>query len=382
MQRKQFFTSIILISILLILCVGTTAYAEEELNQEKYEKAHVLSIQDIEADNEDGNVFQEQIIKAKVLSGKYKGQVLEARNTLSGSPGWDVVVEAGDEVILYITEDADGAINEVYVSDLARDSFLKYLIIGFILCLVIIGGIKGIKALLALGITALAIYKILLPCLLQGYSPLPITILLLVGVTLITMFLVGGLTKKSIAATIGTVGGVIIAGILAIIIGDLAHLTGFATEESRMLLYVENLKMNIQGLLFAGIIIGALGATMDVAISIASSVDEVKKVKPGLKTIELFKAGMNVGRDIMGTMTNTLILAYAGGALPLLLLFLSYGTSGTRIFNSELIATEVVRALVGSIGLIFTVPITALVASVLATKSRKNIKKTSSSINN
>ncbi len=379
-------------AILLVLLIGVfmiqfnvNVLAQEEApgqeNQvdinEHYEKARVIKVETLgEIEPGEEQFFQEQLITVEMLTGKHKGQVMEAMNNLSGSAGWDIIVEPGDKVILYITEQ-NGEILEAYISDMARHSYLSYLIIGFTIVLIVIGGVKGLKSLVALSFTVLAIYKILLPALMKGLSPLPITILVLIGVTLLTMFIIGGLTKKSVAATLGTIGGVVIAGLLALIVGNLAHLTGFATEESRMLLYVEDFTVNMQGLLFSGIIIGALGAIMDVAMSIASSVEEVKRANPRLNTFQLVRAGMNVGRDIMGTMSNTLILAYTGGALPLLMLYMAYNTPGIQIFNTELIATEVVRALAGSIGLIFAVPITALIAGMLAKSSSKQQYNTS-----
>ncbi|NLB88705.1 MAG: YibE/F family protein, partial [Syntrophomonadaceae bacterium] len=263
-----------------------------------------------------------------------------------------------------------GELTEIYLSDMVRVPYLNYLVIFFVVFLILIGRIQGIKSLVALGLTIIGVYKILLPALLKGMSPLFITILISLAVTLATMIIVAGLTKKAFAATMGTIGGVLVAGLLALIVSKLAYLTGYASEESRMLLYVDGLNINMQGLLLAGIIIGALGATMDVAISIASSIEEIRKANPELPMPALMRAGLNVGRDIMGTMTNTLILAYAGGALPLLMLFMAYATPSVSIFNSELIATEIVRALTGSIGLIFSVPITAFIASLLSANRR------------
>lgn len=370
----------VLVSILtLLLFLLTSApvmaspnIGDEKVPKEKYEKAQVIKVHNVESDQVEGmegQVFQEQVITVKMLSGSYKGQTLEAYNTLSGSKGWDLDVKPGDKVILYITEH-QGEIAEIYLSDMARAPYLTYLITLFIISLIIVGGIKGIKSLVALGLTIIAIYKILLPALLKGSSPLIITIIILIAVTLVTMIVIAGFSKKSISATLGTIGGVVVAGILALIVGDLAHLTGYASEESRMLLYVEGLNINMQGILLSGIIIGALGATMDVAMSIASAIEEIRKANPQLSTTALMRAGMNVGRDIMGTMANTLILAYAGGSLPLILLFMAYDTSSVHIFNSELIATEVVRAVAGSIGLIFCVPITAFIASLLASEKK------------
>lgn len=370
---------IIILMLVIFMLPAATIYGTENdsssaqppAQDEIYVTAKVLKVFDLE-DKQSGvdSPFQEQIVKVKILSGEYEGEIIQAHNSLSGSKGLDLNIKPGDKVVLYLTEDQD-KITEAYIADMARTSYLGYLVGLFILGLIIIGGMAGIKSIVALGLTILGVYKVLLPALLQGYSPLPITVVILLVITMLTMFIVAGISKKSIAATLGTMGGVLAAGLIALIIGDTASLTGFADEESRMLLYVENLKIDMQGLLFAGIIIGALGATMDVAISIASSIEEVKKANPSLKPGDLFRAGLNVGRDIMGTMTNTLILAYTGGALPLLILFMAYNTSAVRIFNSELIATEIVRALVGSIGLVFSVPITAMFAAMLAGKTTK-----------
>lgn len=370
MKKAKVILNIILTAIILLMPIpvlADSADTDEYATVELYEKAQVIKVENVEPEPIEGiedYTFQEQVITVKILSGNHKGQTLEALNTLSGSIGWDLAVKPGDKVILYMLE-SNGELTEIYLSDMFRTSYVNYLILLFVLSLVVVGGVKGIRALVALGLTVLGIYKVLLPVLLKGGSPLFTTILILIGVTLLTMVIVAGFTKKALAATLGTMGGVIIAGILALIIGDLAHFTGYASEESRMLLYVEGLNINMQGLLFAGILIGALGATMDVAMSIASAIEEIKKADPTLTTKDLMRAGMNVGRDIMGTMANTLILAYTGGALPLLILFMAYNTSAVHIFNSELIATEIVRAVAGSIGLIFSVPITAFLASLL-----------------
>ncbi|MEA1960722.1 MAG: YibE/F family protein [Bacillota bacterium] len=368
-------TAGILILLAVMLAIMTTCgsvLAGDENNDsanteisEIYEKGKVLTIEDMGESSYQGqdNQFLDQKVRVKILSGKYKGQEYVTIHTLSGSPGIDIHVQPGDEVVLYLSED-NGDLSEVYISDVVRANFLNYIVIAFVILLVLVGGIKGIKALVALGLTILAIFKVLLPALVSGYSPLPITTIVLAVVTVFTMIVVAGFTSKSFAATLGTIGGVMVAGFLAYWIGDVAHLYGLATEESRMLLYVPDLELDMRGLLFSGIIIGALGAIMDVAMSIASSMDEVRKANPGLSRWELMVSGMNVGRDIMGTMANTLILAYTGGALPFLLLFMAYDTSSLRIMNSELIASEIVRAMVGSIGLILSVPITAFSASI------------------
>ena len=144
-----------------------------------------------------------------------------------------------------------------------------------------------------------------------------------------------------------------------------------ASEECRAIVLSPDLSVDLRGLLFSGILIGALGAIMDVSISIASSIEEIHNANPTLHFSDLFFRGMNVGKDIMGTMSNTLILAYTGGSLPLIFMYMSYKTSIIKIFNLELIATEIIRALVGSIGLILAIPFTALYSSFLITIHKK-----------
>jgi uncharacterized membrane protein len=190
--------------------------------------------------------------------------------------------------------------------------------------------------------------------------------LISIGVTIATIFIVSGVNTKSVAAIIGTSSGVIIAGLMAYFVGSKIHLTGLSAEEATMLMYLpQGIEFDFKSLLFAGIILGSLGAVMDVGMSIASSIEEIYNANSSLSRKELFNSGMNVGKDVMGTMTNTLILAYTGSSIPLLLLFMGYDAGLIEVMNLDIIATEVVRSLSGSIGLILTIPITAFIATVL-----------------
>lgn len=350
--------------------------ADEQKYRETYEKATVLEVQNIEppkTDNLDSEIV-EQNIKVRVLTGQFTGKEINVVNNLSGAAGIDIDIKPGDQVVLFFSlkAEADGqeSIESVHLADRVRSPALGWLLLLFTGLILIIGRVQGLKALLGLGATALGIYFVLLPGLMAGKNVLPLTIMVLVGVTMVTMVFVAGFTSKALAATLGTLGGLIIAGLLAYSFGELAHLSGLSTEEERMLLYIDNVKIDMQGLLFSGILIGAVGAIMDVAMSVASTISEVKKADPARKTIQLFDAGMNVGRDIMGTMANTLILAYTGSALPLMLLFIAYKMEPVRILNWEMIATEIVRALVGSIALFVCIPITALIAGWLSNRAK------------
>lgn len=351
------------ISLLIFLLFSFSVYGEDEIPS-FYERALILDTLDGEhVDNE--NIDSIQYVELEVLTGKYKGETFNIENVISGHPVYDIPVKPGDKVLVLVEEYEDGSL-EVNIADYIRDSYIYILGGIFALILLLIGKSKGLKTIITLIFTMFMVFKVLLPLMLRGFNPVAITILISVAIIVLTILLISGLTKKSIAAICGTVCGVLIAGFLAFVIGTKVKLTGLTSEEAVMLLYIpQNIKFNFKDLLFSGILLGALGAVMDVCMSIASSIEEVNRANPDLSKKELFLSGMNVGKDIMGTMSNTLILAYTGSTVPLLLLFMAYETSLLRIINLDIIATEVVRSLAGSIGLILSIPITAVIAAVL-----------------
>ncbi len=349
----------------LTMLLGVAAQAET-VPQPEYARAKVLQI---ESRFENGL----QQVDVEILSGKFKGRVLSIDHMVSSMMGGEMQLKSGDRVILYVeehpslAESPDGSplfIVAVYV----RDGPLYWLAFFYALLLVIVGGMKGVKSLVSLLLTIFLIFAILFPLTLWGVNPLLVSVFIAGMVSLVVFRIIGGKSVKTFSAAVGTLLGVSIAGILAFFIGNLVHLSGMSSEESRILLYSMDLKIDYRGLLFGSILIGALGAIMDVGMSIASAVDEVRKVHPEASFKNLFGAGMNVGRDVMGTMSNTLILAYTGSALPLLLLLVANNLSLSKLLNLEMIAVEAVRALTGSIGLVFCIPITAFISALMHSK--------------
>lgn len=317
-----------------------------------------------------GMVSEHQVVRVQVLEGELKGKEFVVPHELTDNPAFNVAVNPGQEVVLAVVPGQDGKL-EVSICDYHRAPILYGLLIIFLIAFLALGGKKGFKSLVGLVVTVLLIGYILLPLSLKGYNPLytAVGICFLAGTT--SIILIGGVSKKSLSAIIGTVGGVIIAGLAARIVIELAPLNGLSSEEAQILrgsVLVQQMPF-YSGLLAAGMLIGALGVIMDVAISIASTVAEVAKTDSKLTTKQLYESGMNVGRDIMGTMTNTLILAYAGSALPLLLL--ATQMPSIKLLNLDLFATEVASALSGSLGLTLTIPLTALAAARLMSGSEK-----------
>jgi uncharacterized membrane protein len=365
--------SILLFSIRLGILEGFATSEEMAYEEETYPRGKILKILDevIEETDFSGGVIRSevQMLEVLILEGIHQGKKTKAEYNLSVGLSGDHQLErlkVGDRVMLYVEEDVDGGIQNAYVAEILRERFLLYLVLTFVLLLLVVGRGKGLKAIIALIITAFAIIKILIPGILKGWNPVLVSVLVGVGVIAVTLLLIGGFSRKTTSAIIGTTGGVIVAGLISFVIATLAKLTGFGNEESRMLLYIpQQILFDFRGLLFASIIIGSLGATMDVGVSIASAIHEIKENTPKIKKTDLMKAGMNVGKDIMGTMANTLILAYAGGSLHLMLLLMAHERTFSQIINWDMIASEVLRAMAGSIGIIVVVPLTAFVSAFL-----------------
>lgn len=364
------FVSILVLCMVLILILPLHAAAEDwagDLPIERPEtvkgKVHTI-LEDKTQSYGDGYEMRYQIAEIEILEGEYKGRVIEVQNDITA---YNLVLNEGDEVLMFLEEYGDGTVS-AYVSDIVRGKYLIWIVAIFIVLLALIGGFKGIKTIVALLITVGAAIFVLLPLIAKGRDPITVSTLVCFGVTIITLLILNGFSLKTLAAIFGTSGGILIAAILAWLFSYVAKLTGMGNEYAQLLAGA-NVGLDFKGLLFAAIMLGSLGAVMDVSMSIASSMNEIIFIEPDLTGWRLFKHGMNIGRDVMGTMSNTLILAYVGGALHLLLCFMVDGVPFREIISKDLIASEVVRAVAGSIGLLSAVPLTALITMFLRNKA-------------
>jgi len=371
-MKKVFFI------FLLFLLISQPALAQEmeisaetekiepaTISESHYEKAEVLAIHQLQLNDE--NTLQE--LKVKILGGKFKDQTVSLTNTIENNP-YAMDLKQGDKIVLYVEEMTDGTVNH-YVHDYYRLGKIIVIILIFFALLIIFGGFQGLKTVISLLLGLLFILKFLLPGILKGTSPILLTIIFCSVITVITFLLISGWNKKAASAILGTIFGLIVSVILALIFGKMTTLTGFGHEETRTL-FAKFPNLNFNGLFYSAIMIGAIGAVMDVAMSISSSINEIKKANPKLNSTELFKSGVRIGKDIIGTMSNTLIYAYVGASLGLLLLFSSFGESYLKIFNFEFMAEEIIRSIAGSIGLIGAIPLTAMFAAWFETKSKKS----------
>lgn len=381
-KKIFFFLLVVFLIIFLSLLIGCSGeprhtiekwdeIEEQRLSVSREEvqfKAKVLEIiSDQKQEVEGGLESRLQVLKVRITNGPFKGEIIEANNLLETNSAYNIEVSEGDEIFVLPEFDSEANIINSYVTGTVKDKYLIIITVLFTIILIIIGRFKGVRAAITLAITAIAIIKILLPLILKGYNPILISVALGIAITIITLLILSGINRKTLSTIIGTSSGILIGGVLALIFGNLSNLTGLSGEEARMLAYIpQNISFDFRGILFAGIILASLGAVMDVSMSISSSMFEIVKADPTIKKNALISAGMNVGRDIVGTMSNTLILVYIGSSLPLMLLFLAYEVSFIELINKDIIASEIIRALSGSIGLIIAIPITVFISASIS----------------
>lgn len=332
-----------------------------------FEKAEVV---DIIKDNEteSGNQIGDQVVSLKLLSGDYKGNTVEAVS--SSSYLYGAHCEVGMRVIAEVNESDDSLYVTVYSQD--RTWMLYAIVLLFLITLCIIGGRQGLNSAVALVFTFVCIVFLFLPMIYRGISPIFAAVVVAVLTTFVTMYLIGGLSSKSVTSMIGTVAGVGISAVLAVLFGRLTGISGYNVSDIEQLEYVGQMTdVRIGELLYAGILISALGAVMDVAMSVASTISEIHYRNPELSRKELFTSGIRVGKDMMGTMSNTLILAFTGSSINTLVFMYAYGYTSTQITNMYSIGIEVIQGISSTMGVILTVPIVSVICAWhLKTKKR------------
>lgn len=358
---------------LMIVITLSSPILKNGMNLPKYykqafEEAEVTEIlsESLEEDQViPGMMIGKQRLTLKVLTGPYKGNVYESVNLLSR--GHNVLAHEGLHIVVGLRETDEGV--NAWVYNHKRQSYLYVLVALFFILLLAFGGLKGLKAALSLLFTGVMLVFVMIPLIFQGHSPVWVSIICTTIIAIISFILIGGFERKTLSAILGTLIGITCAGILSYIFGGLVNVSGMNMDKGEQLIYIaQDYQIQIHGLMFASILIASLGAVMDVSMSIASSMQEIKANTPTIPRRDLLKSGLVVGRDIMGTMANTLILAFAGGSLSLILLIWGYQMDYRQMINMPFISIEVIQGLSGSIGIILTVPFTALVSAWLYNK--------------
>ena len=375
--RENKWTCVVLAAALAVLLAARLLAApvpvqsDEPENRADYESASVDQIlsDSTEKDPASDNGYRgEQLLLVTVRSGDYKGQQMQVYNYVG--PLYGGPLKVGDRATVLISTYSDGTVNAT-VYEFDRLLPLCIVLVLFIAAAVAVGGRTGVKSLVALAVTLVCLFGVLLPSLMKGANTLLMTFIVCAYVAVVSLTIVGGVRKKTVCAMLGAVAGTA----LALLFGLLAQgLTRIDDVEPLLQLRQTGTPIGLRGLLVGGIVISALGAVMDVTMGIASSLSEVHAANPELSRRELFRSGMNIGRDMVGTMTNTLILAFLGSGFTLILYLYSLGLSPRQLLSSAYVSLEVVSGVASSVGVILSIPLTALITAEVFTREKKSGK--------
>ena len=371
-MKKQWISALVLAVVagmlagLFVIAHPKSGPEPQAVEYMEYENAVVEQILSDSTESDpvsEGHFRGNQTLIVRVKTGQYAGQQMMAENTVG--PIYGCPMEVGDGVTVGLSTYADGTVR-CYVYEYNRFPGLLLVVAAFLAVTVLVGGKVGIKSLLSLGLTVAALIFILLPLLLQGWPTIPTTFLISVLVTAATFVILGGVDRKTVCACLGTLAGIALATAFGLMAQSWLRIDGYRQEYAEALLQLRQTGQSgigITGLVTAGVIISALGAVMDVAMSISSAIQELTRVNDSLTPRELLKSGMNIGRDMVGTMTNTLILAILGSGLNLVVYIYSLGLQPWQLLSSSYMSLEAISAVASSIGVMLAVPLTAAICA-------------------
>ncbi len=378
--RNNIMYIFVLVMSVLFIIIGYNLCKPEIFNSSEGDicKARVVSVGKTVLDEfvpeETENTAQNKKIyfNAVLTAGKDKGKTVEAFQYIDYMlPVQSKEVLPGNKIIMINALDPNTNENGWQFLEHNRSDYLIWLCVLFFALIVIIGRRKGISTIISLILTALIIFVVYVPSILKGYNVYLSTIVISIYIIFMSIYIINGANKKTLCAIIGNIGGVLIAGMLALLMNNLLNITGVIEEDYVFLMYLETSSpIDLRAIVWGSIVIGSLGAIMDVAMSIASAMHELSETMENKSFNNMLKSGMNIGRDAIGTMTNTLILAYIGGSLATVLLLIAYNKNVLYLFNMEMIVVEVIQAIVGSIGILFAVPVTAAFSAYIFNKEK------------
>ena len=375
MKKTKLYSALVLAAVLLagalLYIAARPAEAAPEIQPDEYIEYEKAVVEKILSDSTEEDPVSEghqrgtQLLLVTLQTGRYKGDQVMADNTVG--PMYGQSYEVGQSLTVGVSTYEDGSVR-CYVYEYNRLPGLLVMLGLFLAVTVLVGGKVGAKSLLSLGLTVVALIYLLLPLLLKGWPTILTTFLISVLVTVATFVILGGIDQKTVCACLGTLAGIAFATIFGILAQSILKIDGYREEYAEALLQLrqtgESL-IGISGLITAGVIISALGAVMDVAMSISSALQELSRVNKDLTSRQLFGSGMNIGRDMVGTMTNTLILAILGSGLTLIVYIYSLGLQPIQLLSSPYISLEAISALASSVGVMLAVPLTAAICAAV-----------------
>ena len=357
--------------LVLILIVLPTGYEDNVVFQESdIRPALVLETDDSTVIDTGLVRTGEQRCRLEILSGPFKGQIVDGKNPLNGSLEQDKIFAVGDKALVRINYEGEQVLS---VSMIDHYRMPWELVMGgmFVLLLVLFAGKTGIRAVLSFILTVLMIWKVMVPLYLKNWNPIWVGLFITLALTVLIIALVYGFDRRCAAAVSGSALGILVTCVMGMVFTDLFQIHGAVMSYSESLLYAGYQDLNLTRIFMASIFIGASGAIMDLSVDITSAVYEVVEKRPDLSWWEAARSGMNVGRAAMGTMTTTLLFAYSGGYVALLMVFMAQGTPLSNIFNYKYVAAELIHTVIGSFGLVTVAPFTALCAGFFLAKGKR-----------
>ena len=354
-----------LIVVLLLLPTGYESAGASDTDGSARLRARVVSVDDSTIKDTGLVRTGEQVCQIQLLEGAFKGETYRAYNMLNGSLEQDKIYKAGETALVLVSFDEAGtAVASVSMIDHYRITGELLLLLAFFAGLVLFAGWTGVRAMLSFILAVLSIWKVLVPACLNGVNPILVGALITAMLCVMTIGLVFGFDRRCLAACTGAIAGLMITAVLGIISTNAFHIHGAVMSFSESLLYSGFETLNLTQIFMASIFIGSSGAMMDLAVDISASVHEVVERRPDLSRLEAIRSGVRVGRAAMGTQITTLLLAYSGSYIALLMVFMAQGTPMINVFNYKYVASEIIHTLVGSLGLVAVAPLTAIASGV------------------
>lgn len=281
-------------------------------------------------------------------------------------------VEAGDKIIVSMLDSRKGDSMVWTFIEYDRSNVLMFLLVSFFVLVVVFGRKKGVNTIISLMLTCLSVFMVFVPAILNGKNIYLSSITVSVFIVFMNLLLISGANQKTLCAIVGNLGGLFVAGLLAYVISNILNLTGLIDDDSMFLLMLDK-PLELKAILWSSIVIGSLGAVMDVSMSIASAMNELAENMCERSFKSMLKSGINIGQDTIGTMTNTLVLAYVGSSLSMVLLLVINYKDPILLFNLEMIVFEIIQAIIGSLGILFTIPITSVFAAYIYNRKKISI---------
>ena len=301
----------------------------------------------------------------EILEGEHKGQQVEGMNLLTGKLEFDKMFKPGDEAWVLLELDSSNEVIFANMVDYYRIDQQIFLIGLFVILIIAFSGFTGVRTLLSFSFALLSIVKILIPCLLKGIPPLLVALMVGNLLTVITLLLVAGCNKKAYTAMISSMICSLMTCLLAVVFGDLFKMHGAVMDWSESLLYAGYQNLDLTAIFQAGIYLACSGAILDLAIDISAALDEVIKNNPSVSRVNLIKSGLSIGKSVVGSQTTTLLLAYMGSYITILMVYMAQGTPLMSILNSQKVSSEILHTFVGCIGLVLVSPLTAIICGIV-----------------